>query len=287
MCFTLQRYKFESNSQPVVAVRGRWRGCALPCKDTNLKAIHIGKWVLLLAEGDLDDVVDGCGNGWELDGDATGRGGVAELGFIAEVAHLLDLLSAQWQIEGIVLEVENVYIDGVAALSGHAPIVGWNDATTGAVDALAVHPHPVTQGMEAFNSFDRQAAIGAGADVDEQVTVAAGSLDERANDVVAALVVLVGDAVTPCVVHGHAGLERQLADAVLARVAGGVLARDIMLKDLDILAGKGHLVVVVTDEAGGLQTMNEGILLVELPVKGHRVGIMLPLAVKPDGTHGP
>ena len=42
--------------------------------------------------------------------------------------------------------------------------------------------------------------------------------------------------------------------------------------------------VVVADKAGGLQTVNEGILLVELPVEGRRVGIVLPLTVKPDGA---
>ena len=44
--------------------------------------------------------------------------------------------------------------------------------------------------------------------------------------------------------------------------------------------------VVVADEAGGLQTVNQGILFVELPIKWGRVGVMLPFTIKPDGADG-
>ena len=44
--------------------------------------------------------------------------------------------------------------------------------------------------------------------------------------------------------------------------------------------------VIVTNQAGGLQAVDERVLLVQLPVKGGRVGVVLPLAVKPDGAHG-
>ena len=40
MCDTLQRYKFESNSQRETGRRSVNVGCVIPCKDTNLKAIH-------------------------------------------------------------------------------------------------------------------------------------------------------------------------------------------------------------------------------------------------------
>ena len=40
MCNTLQRYKFESNSQRLLLVVCLAAGCVIPCKDTNLKAIH-------------------------------------------------------------------------------------------------------------------------------------------------------------------------------------------------------------------------------------------------------
>ena len=40
MCNTLQRYKFESNSQRLFRFHILNLGCAIPCKDTNLKAIH-------------------------------------------------------------------------------------------------------------------------------------------------------------------------------------------------------------------------------------------------------
>ena len=44
--------------------------------------------------------------------------------------------------------------------------------------------------------------------------------------------------------------------------------------------------VVVAYEACGLQAVDEGILLVQLPVKWRGISIMFPLAVKPDGAHG-
>ena len=40
LCFTMQRYKIESNSQPRMVFLFQSMGCVSPCKDTKLKAIH-------------------------------------------------------------------------------------------------------------------------------------------------------------------------------------------------------------------------------------------------------
>ena len=40
MCFTLQRYKFSSKSQPVFAPSALPARCVLPCKGTNFQANH-------------------------------------------------------------------------------------------------------------------------------------------------------------------------------------------------------------------------------------------------------
>ena len=40
LCHPIQRYKFESNSQPIDKYRHYLRGCVIRYKDTNLKAIH-------------------------------------------------------------------------------------------------------------------------------------------------------------------------------------------------------------------------------------------------------
>ncbi len=40
LCFTLQKYKIESNSQHWVSDNGWIERCVLHCKDTKLKAIH-------------------------------------------------------------------------------------------------------------------------------------------------------------------------------------------------------------------------------------------------------
>ena len=52
MCCAMQRYKFESNSQHVYLLASRVFRCVVPCKDTNLKAIHNG--YLLKRKGDND-----------------------------------------------------------------------------------------------------------------------------------------------------------------------------------------------------------------------------------------
>ena len=128
--------------------------------------------------------------------------------------------------------------------------------------------------------------IGARPHIDEQIAVASCSTDKGTDDFVATLVVFVGDAVAPGAVHCHAGLEGEPTDAVLTRVARRVLARHILLKNLNVLAREGHLMVIVANQACGLQTVDKGILLVKLPVKRYRVGIVFPLAVKPDGSNG-
>ena len=40
LCFTLQRYKIESNSQHPEQTNNIFNGCVSHCKDTKLKAIH-------------------------------------------------------------------------------------------------------------------------------------------------------------------------------------------------------------------------------------------------------
>ena len=40
LCFTLQRYKIESNSQPYESIFNAIYSCVSHCKDTKLKAIH-------------------------------------------------------------------------------------------------------------------------------------------------------------------------------------------------------------------------------------------------------
>ena len=40
LCFTLQRYKIESNSQRIGGSSADPQSCVLHCKDTKLKAIH-------------------------------------------------------------------------------------------------------------------------------------------------------------------------------------------------------------------------------------------------------
>ena len=72
----------------------------------------------------------------------------------------------------------------------------------------------------------------------------------------------------------------------MAREACAVLAGNVALKNLNILAGVGYVVVVVTDEAGGLQTVYHCILLVELPIEGYCVLVAVPLSIEPYCAYG-
>ena len=94
----------------------------------------------------------------------------------------------------------------------------------------------------------------------------------------------VGDAVAPGVVHRLARLQWQGAHALSAGETGLVLAGQVLLKELEVLAVVGGTVMVVANHAVGLQTVDEGILLVESPVES--LFLVVPHAVEPDGTDG-
>ena len=52
LCFTLQRYKIESNSQRKPSVKRQANGCVSHCKDTKLKAIH-NYWTYRVAKAEV------------------------------------------------------------------------------------------------------------------------------------------------------------------------------------------------------------------------------------------
>ena len=163
--------------------------------------------------------------------------------------------------------------------------MGTHDATAGAIDGLAIAAHPVTNSLEALDSLYGQLAVGAGTDVDDIVGIVAGSLDDVLDDIFRALVLLVGDVVAPDLVHGHHSLQRQLSYHRSLGITGSVLTGQVLLKGLQVFAGLGGLVVVVGHETAGLQAVDKAVLLVETPVK-LGVVLLVPVAVKPDGTDG-
>ena len=62
-------------------------------------------------------------------------------------------------------------------------------------------------------------------------------------------------------------------------------AGDIALEDLDVLTGIGSDVVVVADQAPGLELMNQRVQLIVTVVVGLLPLLMVPVAVKPDAAH--
>ena len=89
----------------------------------------------LLLQGEFQDLVNTCGDGWQGDGDTTRGCRVTKSGFVTEPAHFLNLLTAKGDEYGIVLEVEDVDIQGFSALGGHTPIMRWDNTPTGAINA--------------------------------------------------------------------------------------------------------------------------------------------------------
>ena len=137
---------------------------------------------------------------------------------------------------------------------------------------------------QALYGHGGQLAVGLRTDVHQQVGVLAGGLDEVLHQGGGRFVVLVVDFVAPHAVHRFTGFERQAAD-VLTGKAGGVLARQVALKNLNILACKRYLVVVIAHKAGGLQAVDKGVLFRQLPIE-IGVLILVPPAIKPDGSYG-
>ena len=64
-----------------------------------------------------------------------------------------------------------------------------------------------------------------------------------------------------------------------------IFTRHIPLKDLDVFPFIGSLVVIVAHQTRGLQAMDERVLSWQLPIKGYTVLIVIPPAIKPDGTN--
>ncbi len=127
-------------------------------KKNNSKRYHSAK-MEPLTQNDLQDGINPGWNRGQLDSNAVTSNRKAQLRLVGEEANLFNALSIQGQIQGVVLEVEDMDIEGVVALSGHSPVMGRNHAATGAIDALAVDAHPFAQSMEALNGLDGQAPV--------------------------------------------------------------------------------------------------------------------------------
>ncbi len=62
-----------------------------------------------------------------------------------------------------------------------------------------------------------------------------------------------------------------------------VLARKVALKELHVLTLVGGEVMIVANEQTGLEPVKQGVLLLQVPVKGSGVAVVVPHAVKPNG----
>ena len=106
----------------------------------------------------------------------------------------------------------------------------------------------------------------------------AGGAREVVHELARALVAVVHDVEAPRVVHRLAGLQRQRADLRLLVELRRALPGQVLLEHLEVLAGEGPVVVVVPDERGRLQLVDEAVGPLEAPVRLR----LVPPAIEPD-----
>ena len=93
------------------------------------------------------------------------------------------------------------------------------------------------------------------------------------------LIVEVGNFVSPHAVHRLARLERQLAYRLPGQ-SGSVLARQVTLENLYVLALERHKMVVVAHQAGRLQTVYMVVKTAQFPVETG-ILVLIPHTVEP------
>ena len=90
----------------------------------------------------------------------------------------------------------------------------------------------------------------------------------------------IGEIESPRVVHSFRGFEWQRADGLFRVETSGVLARQIFFKHLEILAGKGSLMMIASDERLRLELMNQAVGAGEMPIRVR----LVPHSVEPDAA---
>ena len=188
--------------------------------------------------------------------------------------------------KAFVWAVENVDKELVATLRAHAPIMGCHESSARVIDGCAILFEPFSDGLEAVERQSGQVAIGFRPDVEQQIGILSGRTHQHLDECFGRFITVVGNGIAPMVVDGLARFQGQLPNA-LPRKSRLVFAREVALENLNILACIGCLMVVVADETLRLQLMNERILLGQLPIERLCVAVVVPPAIKPDGTHRP
>ena len=171
--------------------------------------------------------------------------------------------------------------EAVALLRAHTPVVRGYEATTRTIDGVAILAEELSDILQALDSLNGKLTIRTRTDIEQEVAVLACCTHQLTDEGLLRLIVLVRDAIAPSVVHRQAGLQRELAD-ILSTQTVGILTGEVLLEDLDILTRIGLAMVVVGNDTLGLELVNHGILLIELPVERGLVLIMVPPSVEPD-----
>ena len=197
----------------------------------------------------------------------------------------VDTFQALVEHLAVFLFVQDMNVECLPLLCRDAPRLRGNAAAACAVDARTVGIHEGSDVLQPLDSLVRQLPVGTWPYVQQEVGIHACCLHEAADEFVAALVVLVRNAVAPCVVHRHAGLKGQLCHLLLSAEACRVLSRQVLLEELKVLDADRSSMMVVAYHALGLQTLDEGVLLVESPVE--LLLLVVPHAIEPDGSYRP
>ena len=92
-------------------------------------------------------------------------------------------------------------------------------------------------------------------------------------------IILIRNLIAPHSIHCLASLQRKFAD-ILSRESCLIFTRKVAFKHLEVLTFERSMMMIISHEAGRLKTVNQCVLLRQLPVKP-RVFILIPPTVKP------
>ena len=154
-----------------------------------------------------------------------------------------------------------------------------NLTATRAIDALAVLPEPFAHLFQTQQRRFRQTSVGLRAYVEQKVAVTPRRAYKVMHKLFRGLIVEVGNFVSPHAVHRLARLERQLAYRLPGQ-SGSVLARQVALENLYVLALERHKMVIVAHQTGRLQTVYMVVKAAQFPVETG-ILVLIPHTVEP------
>src|SRR5579859_3447103 len=157
----------------------------------------------------------------------------------------------------------HIYV--IPLLRHHAPGGRGSGPPACSVDRVAVLACPLAKIAQTLNGLVRKFAIGHRADVEQQVGIATGGTHQIMDEFARTLVGIIHQIEAPALVYGVTSLVGHIARRGFVK-SRGVLSGQIALKSLCVFARPGTLMMIGNNQGLWLQTMDEAVSTVELPV---------------------